>query len=148
MLKRIALFAIGLFGVSAMANAQGLPIDQMQCKGTYGQLAYEGVVLADLWQYAASANLGAAGERRQLGYYLRQGEMHKIPGTVRLFAEMIDNSRNLVNFEVFLTQGTQGTGSVWVNGMRHRETFMTLVVQPNGFIIYPETGGGAQFICE
>ena len=92
------------------ANAQDLPVAQMKCKGAYAGISYDGSELADLWPYAGSTTLDTAGERRQLGYYLQQGEIHQIPGTVNLFTEMLDGVGNLVNFEVFLQQLVRGTG--------------------------------------
>lgn len=49
-------------------------------------------------------------------------------------------------FEVFAGQGG-GTGGLWVNGMRHRETYIQLQVGGGGFVIRTEDGAVVQVSC-
>lgn len=146
-----ALMAVGLVAGASQASSQAV-IGKMVCAGTYGNLQIRGIVLADLWRgsMSRSGTRGPASDNpyRAILPQIMRGELHKVPGLVRLFGHMRDSHGRLVNFEVYLTRGNNGTGSVWINGARHRETHMRLFVGRGGFVILPETGGRAIFRCQ
>lgn len=136
-----AALAAGLALVAAVPPAAAqTEIGQLWCNGSDGASRIQGHLLADLWESSAP-------DPRAYFPQLVQGQIGRIPGLVRLFGHMQDMNGNLVNFEVFLGGGNQGTGSVWFNGARHREIHITLVFGGQTFTVYPETGGIAQFAC-
>ncbi len=136
--------ALGLPPVPASAQAV---LGQAECRGSYQGVEIRGTVVADLWQFVGPSAGSTLGSFGQLYEFIMRGELEKVPGTVRLFGQMFDPLGNLVNFEVFLQGVGRGTGSVWINNQRHRETYMNLVVVENGLEIYPETGDVARFEC-
>ena len=142
-----AMLALFLALPAAPASAQAV-LGQSECRGSYQGIEIAGTVLADFWQMIGPSGASTEGTFKLFYQYLMRGEMDRIPGTVRLFGNMRDSAGNLVNFEVFLQGGNISTGSVWINGARHKETFMRLVVVNMGFEIYPETGDVARFACE
>lgn len=137
------LLALGV----APAAAQAV-IGQSECRGSYQGIDIAGTVLADLWKVNGPDSGSTLGTFNTIYEHLMYGEMAQIAGMVRLFGHMRDAAGNLVNFEVFLQGGGEGTGSVWINGARHRETFMRFVLGRLSFDIYPETGGLAHFTCD
>lgn len=140
----IALVVAATVAAPADAQGAGAPIAQMQCQGSYGGVPVQGVVSAELYTYQGG------GVRETSGYtpYLMRGDLSAIPGTVGLFGNLVDGYGSLVNFEVFLTGVSEGTGSYWINHARHRETYMRLAMMQGGFAIQTEDGVTAQFQCQ
>jgi hypothetical protein len=134
---------VALFVAAPSASAQ-MVLAQLDCSGSYADYSYRGLVLVDLWRTGGPLS---SREFYQLAWFLKLGTVDKIPGQLHVFGDMRDQLQNIVNFEVFLHPNGEGTGSLWFNGKRHRETFMKLVVRQEGFTIYPETGGVAEFTC-
>lgn len=57
-----------------------------------------------------------------------------------------DPRRNMYEFEV-LTPHAAGTGGLWINGARHRESHVYVQLTRLGFAIRLETGEVAEFRC-
>ena len=132
---------------SAAVFAQGLPLGQMYCETEVENYRINGQVYASLWNSPNYGNTTPAGYR-QMYYFLMTGKGHLIPGTVQLFADLRNNFQQVINFEVFLTGGNQGTGAFWIDGSSHRQTYMRLVLQEGGFTIVTEDGIQAQYRCQ
>ncbi|GAA6206881.1 hypothetical protein NBRC116601_01740 [Cognatishimia sp. WU-CL00825] len=129
------------------ALAQGAPLGQMHCEAEFSGIRIAGQVYASLWNSPNFGNSGPAGYR-QIYYYLMTGQGHLVPGTVQLFGDLRNSQQQIINFEVFLTGGTQGTGAFWINGASHRSTYMQLVMRNGGFVIRSEDGVTAEYRCK
>jgi hypothetical protein len=68
-------------------------------------------------------------------------------GTYRLYGRFHDPLGNQYEFEVFTNQPQGGVGGLWVNGMRHRETHIQVIIQQGGFVIRSEDGITAAYRC-
>jgi len=112
--------AIVILTLSLPAGAQQI-LSRQACQGSYGEVPIQGMVQIERWSH----------ER-----------------THRIYGLMSDPQQTRIEFEVFTNQPQGGVGGVWVNGMQHRATHMQLVTTPQGFVIYPETGGQAVFTCQ
>lgn len=139
-----ALLVLGIIAGAKSGSAQTV-LATLDCSGTYPPFAYRGLVIVDVFRTGGDTSKASI---QNMTPYLMRGEIDRIPGRVHLFGDLRDQNQNRVNFEVFLHPNGQGTGSTWVNDMRHRETYMQLVLKPGGFNIFPEIGGVAQFTCQ
>ena len=136
----IALLALAPSAIAPPAAAQQV-FAQMACAGSFQTTRFQGTVRAEIWRFQGGTSF------RSITPYLMRGQLHRIPGTVVLRGILRDSNGQLVSFEVAMKNNGQGVGSFWINHQRHRESHMRLVIQAGGFIIYPETGGAAQFTC-
>jgi len=68
-------------------------------------------------------------------------------GSYRYYGRFLDPAENVYEFEVFTGRLDGGVGGLWLNGMRHRETFINLAVDQEGFMLRGEDGTTAAFGC-
>ncbi|MGH1464891.1 MAG: hypothetical protein ACRBBQ_05980 [Cognatishimia sp.] len=145
--KRLASALLIACASGMSALAQGAPLGQMQCEAEFSGIRIAGQVYASLWSTPNFGNPGPAGYK-QIYYYLMTGQGHLIPGTIQLFGDLRNSQQQIINFEVFLTGGSQGTGAFWINGASHRSTYMQLIMQNGGFVIRTEDGVTAHYRCQ
>lgn len=97
---------------------------QQSCSGQYqgaaGVIAVQGIVTFERWSH----------ER-----------------TFRHYGQFQDAMGQVHEFEVF-SGGEGGTGSVWTNGARHRESRIQLATVQGGYMIQIEDGSVVQLRCQ
>lgn len=69
-------------------------------------------------------------------------------GDLPLLRRLPDQYGNTYELEVMTPNLEGGTGSTWMNSMRHRETYMQMQVLQDGFIVRTEDGVAVQFQCQ
>ncbi len=106
-----------LSGPPAAAAAQ--PVSQQSCRGDYLGVPLTGVLTIERWTHY---------------------DTHRIYGVFQ------DPTGNVYEIEV-MTNQPGGVGSAWMNGMRHRETYIELALHDGGFVIRTEDGVTSQFSC-
>ena len=116
---RILAITLVLLAWAAGSHAQTV-IAQRACQGSYLGTPLQGIFIVERWMTQAS---------------------------YRYYGRFQDTYGNIVEFEV-MSPYAGGTGGAWTNGMRHRETYITLQVQQNGFVIRTEDGITSQFTCQ
>ena len=97
--------------------AQGV---QRTCQGVYAGQPLQGVLQLERWV---------------------RSETFQYYGVFR------DSLGNTYELQVVTADLAGGTGSVWVNSARHRETYMTMQVFQNGFVVRTEDGVVVEFEC-
>lgn len=121
---RAAIFnaTLALLVLPSAAFAQAL-LAQQSCTGQYqgaaGVIPLQGNVTFERWSH----------ER-----------------TFRHYGQFQDAMGQMHEFEVF-SGGEGGTGSVWTNGARHRESRIQLNVVQGGYVIQIEDGSVVQIQC-
>ena len=120
---RFRLFAatavVALLALGApTSSAQGV---QRACQGVYAGQPLRGVLQLERWV---------------------RSETFQYYGVFR------DPLGNTYELEVVTADLAGGTGSVWVNSARHRETYMAMQVFQNGFIVRTEDGIVVEFQCQ
>lgn len=115
--------AAASFALPCTASAQAV-LAQQSCSGLYqgaaGAIPLQGTVTIERWSH----------ER-----------------TFRHYGQFQDGMGQVHEFEVF-SGGEGGTGSVWTNGARHRESRIQLNVVQGGFVIQIEDGPVVQLQCQ
>lgn len=114
----LSVIALGLL-FSAPVQAQQV-LARVQCEGTYLGVRLQGYFVVERWLTARS---------------------------YRYYGRLEDPSGNVIELEVF-SASNQGTGGAWTNGMRHRETHLSLTVHESGFTTTTEDGVVSQFACK
>lgn len=142
---RRLLLALALASAPHIAGAQGLPLGRVACEGTYMNIPMQGVVDFTSYQYGQFSGLGGTGSRSQIGYFMREGRMHDLPGTVMMLGAF-QSQHGFAHFEAQVVAGL-GRGAVWVNGASHRQTFAQFGFFPGGMVMMTEDGVRVDFAC-
>lgn len=120
---RSLLAVAALLALPAAAQAQAI-LAQQSCSGQYqgaaGVIPLQGTVTFERWSH----------ER-----------------TFRHYGQFQDSMGQIHEFEVF-SGGEGGTGSVWSNGARHRESRMQMTALPGGYVLQIEDGSVVQLQCQ
>ncbi|MCB1518137.1 MAG: hypothetical protein KDJ19_11045 [Hyphomicrobiaceae bacterium] len=144
--KCVAL-VLGFAGWATSLSAQGLPVAELHCQTTYQGVPLEGDAIVDLFQYAGSTGVDWSTDRTQMQLLIKLGRAGEIPGTLHVLTNLFAPTGAMVTVDVFLTQGTWGTGKAWLNGEEYRGTITNLMLAPHGFDLHLETQEQVRVEC-
>lgn len=145
MIRRL-LLSLGFALATAPAQAQGIPIAQMQCTTNYMGYPFNGTILFQLLQYSGATDIGAAGLREQINLLLRMGRANEIPGTLMMNGHF-ETSGAFADFEATMA-GNQGAGAIWMNGASHRATYASFYVVKGGVVVVTEDQVRIDYSCQ